>query len=87
MNKEKLREEIAECFANADGSAPITPAHYAWADTVIDLLMGQETGHLIDSKCLSSEACPDMFGTCGGCPELVKGRPETIADLPAFKEG
>jgi len=38
MTVEELIKDIAECFANCDGSVPIKLRHYEWANVVLNLI-------------------------------------------------
>jgi hypothetical protein len=34
----ELIKDIAECFANCEGSVPIKPKHHEWANVVLNLI-------------------------------------------------
>ena len=38
MTEEELIKDIAECFANCEGSVPIKLRHYEWANVVLNLI-------------------------------------------------
>lgn len=56
MTEEELIKDIAECFANCEGSVPIKLRHYEWANVVLNLI--KEAGWKSPEETDCMRGCP-----------------------------
>jgi hypothetical protein len=56
MTEEELIKDIAECFANCEGSVPIKLRHYEWANVVLNLI--KEAGWKSPEEIPNATICP-----------------------------